>query len=72
MQAAKNGVSTDGGYIYCTDQPCSLCMKMLINAGIRKAFYLNAYPDELSSQLAKEAGVELIHMQPTAAASDRP
>ena len=63
MQAARNGVSTNGAYIYCTDEPCSLCMKMMINAGIRRIFYTHAYPDKLSKSLAKETGIEVIQMK---------
>ena len=36
IQAAKLGVSIDGATLYCTHQPCSVCAKMIINAGIRR------------------------------------
>lgn len=35
IQAAKLGVSIDGATLYCTHQPCILCAKMIVNAGIR-------------------------------------
>lgn len=60
IQAAKLGVSIDGATLYCTHQPCSVCAKMIINAGIQKVVYQNGYPDEFSLKLIKEAGIELI------------
>ncbi len=60
IQAAKNGVSTEGGTIYVTVQPCVICAKMIINAGIKKIVYKGPYPDELSLEMIAEAGIELI------------
>ena len=34
IQAARLGVSIDGATLYCTHQPCSLCTRMIINAGL--------------------------------------
>ncbi|NLK08855.1 MAG: dCMP deaminase family protein [Firmicutes bacterium] len=59
IQAALHGVSTEGAVIYCTDQPCILCAKMLINAGIMRIVYEGDYPDELAVELLKEAGLPL-------------
>ena len=39
IQAAIHGVSTDGATLYCTHQPCILCAKMLINAGVRQVIF---------------------------------
>ncbi|MEG1581630.1 MAG: dCMP deaminase family protein [Clostridia bacterium] len=57
IQAAKLGLSVDGGTIYVTHQPCSLCSRMLINAGIKRIVYLKPYPDEFSLAILKEANV---------------
>lgn len=57
IQGARHGVSLLGATAYCTTQPCSICTKMLINAGIEEIIYVGDYPDELSLQLLKEAGV---------------
>jgi deoxycytidylate deaminase len=35
-------------------------MKMIINSGIRKVYYIEDYPDTLSKQLANEAGIECV------------
>lgn len=63
VQAARHGVSIDGGTIYVTAQPCVICSKLIINAGILRVVYNGSYPDELSVQLLTEAGVELMHFE---------
>ncbi len=60
IQAAKLGVSIEGATLYCTHQPCSVCAKMIINAGIEKVIYEQGYPDDFSLQLIEEAGIELV------------
>jgi len=62
IQAALHGTSTKGSFIYCTHQPCSICAKMIINAGIKKVYYRNAYTEDstLNVTIIKQAGVKLI------------
>jgi len=62
IQAAVHGVAVDGATLYCTHQPCILCAKVLINAGIREIVYAEGYPDEFSQQMFAEAGVTLVQM----------
>ena len=62
-QAAKMGLSVDGATIYVTHQPCTICTKMIINAGIKKVIYKHGYPDDFSLELLKEAGVEIIKFE---------
>lgn len=62
VQAAKHGVEIDGAILYTTVQPCVLCTKMIINAGIRRVIYAKPYPDTLAQQIAEEADLELIHL----------
>ncbi|MBQ9781612.1 MAG: dCMP deaminase family protein [Clostridia bacterium] len=59
-QAAKMGASVEGATIFVTHQPCTICTKLIINAGIKKVIYNNGYPDDFSVQLLNEAGIELI------------
>ena len=60
LQCAFHGVESGDSTMYCTSTPCSLCSKMLINAGVRRVVYLGEYPDDLGRELLEEAGVELI------------
>ena len=59
-QAAFHGVKTEGSTVYCTHQPCIICTKILINAGIKKIYFKNAYADEFSAKLLKESDIEFL------------
>ena len=50
--------------MFTTLEPCSNCMLLIIQTGIRKVVYLNARPDPLSASLALEAGVEVTQYRP--------
>ncbi len=62
IQAAYHGVAIAGSVLYVTLQPCVLCAKMAINAGIKKIVFKGNYSDDLSLEILKEAGVELIQI----------
>jgi len=57
IQAAYHGVPIKGSIVYSTHLPCSICVKMIINAGIDQIFYLEGYPDDLATQLIAESGI---------------
>lgn len=59
LQAAKNGVATDGAKIYITVTPCFQCAKMIVNAGIKEVIVGGNYPDERSMELFEEVGVKI-------------
>jgi len=60
LQAAQFGISLRGSILYCTNQPCVLCAKMLINAGVERIVVLGGYPDKLSREMLDEAGIEVV------------
>ena len=57
VQAAKLGISVDGATLYCTHQPCTICTKLIINAGIKRVVYKEGYPDEFAMSIFEEAGI---------------
>lgn len=59
IQAAVFGTPIKGATIYCTNTPCSVCAKMIINAGIKEVVYSGEYPDELAMKILEECGVQL-------------
>lgn len=61
-QAAKMGINLEGATLYCTHQPCVICTKIIINAGIKRVVYKHGYPDEFSLELLKEAQIQLDKM----------
>jgi dCMP deaminase len=59
LQAAYHGISIRDAILYCTNKPCVICTKMIINAGITKIYYEDGYDDPLSDQMLSEAGLEI-------------
>lgn len=63
IQAASMGNAIEGGTIYITHQPCVICAKMIVNAGINRIVVREGYPDELSAKILEEAGLEVERME---------
>lgn len=63
IQAATLGQSIEGASIYITHQPCSICSKMIINAGISRIVVDQGYPDELATNLLEEAGIKVVELK---------
>jgi len=66
IQAAYHGTSIAGADLYCTNRPCIICSKMIINAGIEKVYYQDGYSDPLAEEMVSESGLVLIKMEPKA------
>lgn len=60
IQAANFAQSIDGATMYVTNQPCIICAKMIINAGIKRIVVKEGYPDELSVEMLAEAGLKVV------------
>ncbi len=59
IQAAYFGVSVNGAKIYITNHPCSVCAKMLLNAGIVEVIYKGDYHDELAVEMLEEGDIKI-------------
>ena len=59
ISAASMGNAIEGGTIYITHQPCVICAKMIVNAGIKRIVVREGYPDELSMEILDEAGLKV-------------
>jgi len=59
IQAAYHGVGIRGATLYCTNHPCIICSKMIINAGILKIIFEEGYADALARQMLKESRVRV-------------
>lgn len=64
IQAAKHGIAIDGSTAYCTHQPCVLCAKILVNAGVVDIVFAEAYPDALSEEILAESGITVRQWRP--------
>ena len=60
IQCAMSGQNIEGATIYITHQPCIICSKMIINAGIKRIVVREGYPDNLAKQILSEAGLSII------------
>lgn len=59
IQASLYGISVEGSTLYATNQPCVICAKMLINAGIKEIVISDGYPDKLAKKFLKEAKIRI-------------
>ena len=60
VQAAYHGISVKEATLFTTYQPCLLCSKMIINAGIKEIVFRAEYPLlERARALLHEAGIIL-------------
>lgn len=63
LQAAIYGVSTKDSVLYITNAPCSICAKMLINAGIKEIVFVDDYPDKMAKEFLGEAKIKIRKMK---------
>jgi dCMP deaminase len=59
IQASLYGTSVKESSIYITNQPCIICAKMLINAGVTEIIIADGYPDAMAARLLKEAKIRV-------------
>ncbi|MCX5857632.1 MAG: cytidine/deoxycytidylate deaminase family protein [Deltaproteobacteria bacterium] len=59
IQAALHGVSVKGAQLYCTNHPCIICAKMIVNAGIIKITFRDGYLDHMAKEMLMEAEIEV-------------
>ena len=58
IQGSVHGISLVGSTMYCTHNPCIICTKMIINAGIVRVEFQEAYDDSSFRTLLEGAGIE--------------
>lgn len=59
IQASLYGISVAGSTLYATNQPCVICAKMLINAGIKEIVIAAGYPDKMAADFLKQAKIKI-------------
>ncbi|MGB9676988.1 MAG: deoxycytidylate deaminase [Candidatus Ratteibacteria bacterium] len=62
LQAAYHGVSIKGSKLYITCHPCSVCAKMIINAGIEEIIIKEGYPDKMAENILKEGKIKVRYL----------
>ncbi len=59
IQASLYGISVKDSTLYITNQPCIICAKMLINAGIKEVMITSGYPDKMAMDFFKAAKIKI-------------
>lgn len=58
-EAARMGISLNGGTLYCEMTPCYTCAKMIINAGIKHVIAKQDYhAAQRTKEIFQEAGID--------------
>ena len=55
LACARIGVSVKGGTLFCTTFPCHNCAKHIVDAGIERVVYIEAYPKSKASELHSDS-----------------
>lgn len=58
-KVAKSSNSSEGATLYVTASPCVECAKLIIQAGIRRVVYTDAYRLTDGVDLLRRAGIEI-------------
>lgn len=66
LQAARHGVSCKESVLYITHAPCSICAKMIINAGVTEVVFVDEYPDDTAGSFLAEADIKVRRIEPVA------
>lgn len=62
-KVARSGNSSEGATLYVTSSPCIECAKLIIQAGIKRVVYADAYRLSDGIDLLKRASVELVEIE---------
>lgn len=63
LQSAYHGVSIKNSTLYITCHPCSVCAKMIINAGIKEIVIKEGYPDKMAEEILKEGKIKVRYLK---------
>jgi len=62
-KVAKSGNSSEGATLYVTASPCLECAKLIIQSGIKRVVYRDAYRLQDGVELLRRAGIEVEQSQ---------
>lgn len=63
MKVAKSTNNSNGATLYITLSPCRECSKLILQAGIKRVVYLNAYKDNSGVAFLEQSGIEVTHIE---------
>jgi dCMP deaminase len=62
-KVAKSNNSSDGSTLYITTSPCVECAKLIIQSGIRRVVFCDAYHSDEGLNLLERAGIEVQYIE---------
>jgi dCMP deaminase len=62
-KVAKSNNSSENSTLYVTCAPCLECAKLVIQSGIRRVVFLDAYHNQDGIDLLKRAGIEILKIE---------
>ena len=62
LKVAKSTNNCKGSTLYLTHSPCRECSKLVLQSGIRRVVFKEAYKDPSGVDFLKNAGVEILHI----------
>ena len=63
-KVAQSTISSTGATLYVTTSPCFDCAKLIIQSGIEKVYWTEAYRDLSGIELLKKANIEVERIHP--------
>jgi dCMP deaminase len=62
LKVAKSTNNCKGSTLYLTHSPCRECSKLVLQSGIKRVVFKEAYKDPSGVDFLKNAGVEILHI----------
>jgi dCMP deaminase len=63
LKVAKSTNNAHGSTLYITLSPCRDCCKLILQSGITRLVYLNAYKDTTAIDFLRNSGVEVVQRE---------
>jgi dCMP deaminase len=63
LKVARTTNNANGATLYLTNSPCKDCSKLVLQAGIKRLVYINAYKDTTGIDFLKKAGLEVTQIE---------
>lgn len=63
LKVARTTNNATGATLYLTNSPCKDCSKLVLQAGIKRLVYINAYKDTAGIDFLRKAGLEVTQIE---------
>jgi len=63
MKVARSTQSAKGATLYLTLSPCKECSKLVLQAGINRVVFLNAYKDQSGVEFLRNSGIDVLQLE---------